>query len=136
MARSILAVVVGFLVIGALSFGTDFLVLKAFPDAFDRTHTSHAGILLLMFTYVAVYATFGCWLAARLAPSRPLRHALALGVLGMMFTTAGTIARWDDAPAWFHVAMLTTVMLWAWLGGTIRERQLAGARTPSRAVAA
>ena len=53
-----------------------------------------------------------------------MAHARALGVLGLLFNLAGTVARWDHAPAWYHVLALALVMPYAWLGGRLRERQL------------
>jgi hypothetical protein len=75
--------------------------------------------------YVALFAVFGCYVAARLAPNRPMAHALVLGALGLVFNVAGTVARWDHAPAWSHVLAMALVMPYAWLGGRLRERQLA-----------
>lgn len=50
---------------------------------------------------------------------------------------AVTIVRWDHAPAWYHVLALALVMPYAWLGGRLRERQLARSgyhpRTPAAA---
>ena len=129
MLRSILAVVAGFLVIGLLAVGTDLAVIRAFPAHFDaKGGTTNPAFLALALAYVGVYATFGCWLAARLAPSHPMRHALVLGARGLAFNVAGSMARWETAPVlWYHALGLGTTMLWAWLGGWIRERQL-GAR--------
>ena len=127
MARSVLAVVVGFLLIGALSFGTDAAVRAAAPTAFDAAgRTDSVALLLATLAYVGVYAVAGCYLAARLAPDRPMRHALVLGALGLAFNVAGTIAAWDTAPAWYHVVALTLVLPFAWLGGRLREREVAG----------
>ncbi|MDF1502896.1 hypothetical protein [Roseisolibacter sp. H3M3-2] len=127
MLRSIVAVVVGFMVIGALAFGTDAVLKSTIPQSFGPDGAvSDVGLLLVMQLYVFAYATFGCWLTARLAPSRPMRHALVLGVLGLAFNVAGTVAMWHTAPAWYHVLALALVMPAAWLGGWIRERQLAG----------
>lgn len=125
MGRSILAVVVGFLFIGALSFGTDAVLRAALPDAYVDGRVTSVPLLLFISLYVGVYAVAGCYLAARLAPNRPLFHALVLGALGLLFNIAGTAAMWDTAPAWWHVLQLALVMPFAWLGGTLRERQLA-----------
>lgn len=125
MMRSIGAVVLGFLLIGVLSVSADLVLRAVMPDVFDaQGAVGSTPVLLLMQGYVAVFAVFGCYVAARLAPSRPMAHALALGVLGLIFNVAGTIARWDHAPAWYHVLALALVMPYAWLGGRLRERQL------------
>jgi hypothetical protein len=63
-----------------------------------------------------------------------MRHALILGALGLAFNVAGTIQMWDTAPAWYHAVALALVMPTAWLGGHLRERQLA-AGAPRPAVA-
>lgn len=125
VARSVAAAVVGFLVIGLLAIGTDAIVKASVPGVFgadDRVDS--VPWLLIIQLYVFVYAAFGCWLAARMAPNRPMRHALILGVLGLAFNIAGTIALWDKMPAWYHIVALALVMPAAWMGGRIRERQL------------
>ncbi|MFL5582219.1 MAG: hypothetical protein ACJ8AO_17770 [Gemmatimonadaceae bacterium] len=125
-ARSVGAVVLGFVLIGALSIGTDGLLIKVIaPGLFDaRGVTTSVPMLLLTQAYVGVYAVFGCWLAARLAPTRPMLHALVLGGLGLVLNVVGTIQRWDYAPVWYHALALALVMPYAWAGGRIRERQL------------
>ena len=137
MGRSIAAVVIGFVVIGLLAFGTDAAVRAAMPGAFSPTGAvSDPGLLLAMLAYVTLYAVAGCYLTARLAPRRPMAHALALGVLGLLFNIAGSIAMWDTAPAWYHVVALVLVMPSAWLGGWLRERELRRGGAPRSAVPA
>ncbi|MEO7712559.1 MAG: hypothetical protein ABIV10_06530 [Gemmatimonadaceae bacterium] len=126
VARSIVAVVVGFLVIGMLAIGTDAIVKATVPGVFgpdDRVDS--VPWLLIIQLYVFVYAAFGCWLAARMAPNRPMRHALILGALGLVFNIVGTIALWDKMPAWYHIVAIALVMPAAWVGARIRERQMA-----------
>ena len=83
-----------------------------------------------MSAYVAVYAIIGCYVTARLAPSRPMTHALILGALGLVLNLASTVPLWGTLPAWYLVMNLVLVMPYAWIGGRIRERQLVhGART-------
>lgn len=126
MARSLLAIVTGFVLIGLLSFGTDVALKSAIPSLYEADgSTSSMPLLLLTIGYVGLYATAGCYLAARMAPSRPMRHALILGVLGLVFNIAGTVAMWNTAPAWYHIVSLLLVMVWAWLGGRMREQELA-----------
>ncbi|MCZ8203482.1 hypothetical protein [Gemmatimonas sp.] len=133
MIRSIVAVVSGFALIALLSIGTDLALMTAMPSLYEADgSTTSTTVLLLSIGYVGLYATLGCYLCARLAPHRPMQHALVLGALGLLFNVAGTVARWDMAPAWFHLVSLTLVMVWAWLGGRMRTREVA--LMPSRPI--
>jgi surface polysaccharide O-acyltransferase-like enzyme len=124
MSRSLLAVITGFLFIATLSVGTDMVLRMAVPSLFEVDgSTTSAPILLLTIAYVGLYATLGCYLAARMAPSAPMRHALVLGVLGLAFNVAGALSIWAQYPAWYHVMSLLLVMVWAWLGGRMREQE-------------
>lgn len=125
--RSILAVVAGFVVIGILAFGTGKLVQSTSPSEFDASGTPTTTLMMIVqLLYVGVYATFGCWLAGRLAPSRPMLHALIVGVLGLALNIPSAIMLRDTHPAWYLAAGVLTTMLWAWLGGRIAERQASG----------
>jgi hypothetical protein len=127
MGRSVLAIVIGFVFIGALSFTTDALVRAALPGAFDVAGgTTSVPVLVLTLAYVGLFAVAGCYLAARLAPGRPMTHALVLGGLGLLFNIAGTVATWATAPAWYHAVALALVLPYAWLGGHLRQRQVRG----------
>ena len=126
--QSILAVLAGFVTIFVVATGTDMLVKGAAAASYDASGgTSSVPILLLTIGYVAVAAVFGCYLTARLAPSAPMKHALVLGALGLIFNVLGAIFTWALFPAWFHVVQLLLVMPYAWLGGRLRERQLEAA---------
>jgi hypothetical protein len=128
IVRSILAIVAGFLVIGALAFGTAAALTAAgvFPPATEPV--GDVGLLLLETAFVAVYAIFGCWLAAVLAPSHPMRHALVLGVLGLAFNVMGAVMNAGLRPTWALALNLALVMPYAWIGGRLRERQVGRAR--------
>lgn len=125
MARSILAIVLGFVLIAACAVGVDAAHRALDPAAFGPGgRVDDPLTLAVMLGYVTVIAAAGCYLTARLAPSRPMRHALVLGALGLAFNVAGTIAMWETAPAWYHGLALALVMPTAWLGGWLREREL------------
>jgi len=126
--QSVLAVVGGFVLIGALSFGTGKLVQAAWPAQVDAAGTPTTTLMMIVqLLYVGVYATFGCWLAARLAPGRPMLHALVLGALGLALNIPSAIAFRDSVPAWYLVTGVLTTLLWAWLGGRIAESRKAQA---------
>jgi surface polysaccharide O-acyltransferase-like enzyme len=127
IGRSIGAVLAGLLAIIVLSIGTD-LVLEAI-GVFPRLGQPVASRLLLLATvYRAVYGVVGSYIAARLAPDRPMLHALALGVVGVALSTAGALATWNKGPAfgphWYPVALIAIAMPCAWAGGVLRSMQL------------
>ena len=123
MIRSIGVVLLGFVCIGALSFGADALLRSSLPSAFSATgRVDDPGVLLLIQFYVGVFATGGCYLrrdgggqadAAR-PGARRARASLQRG---------GTVRMWETAPAWYHVVALVLVIPYAWLGGRLRERR-------------
>jgi hypothetical protein len=130
IVRSILAIVAGFLFIGALAFGAGAVLQAAGMAPAPGEPLTDTGPVLLETAYVAVFAIAGCWLAAWLAPGRPMLHALILGVLGLAFNVMGAVATWGQRPVWAVVLNLALVMPYAWLGGRLRERQIEGAGVP------
>src|SRR5438552_4369800 len=98
MMKSVWAVIAGFLFILVLSLGTDAIMHAVAPRLFDvRGGTHDLVVLVLMIVYVGVFATVGSYITARLAPSSPMKHALVLGALGLLFTIIGTSRMWDMA---------------------------------------
>jgi hypothetical protein len=74
----------GLLAIFILSLGTD-VVLHA-VGIYPPWLQSMSGALFLVATaYRIVFDVLGCYITARLAPDRPMQHALALGVVGLGF---------------------------------------------------
>jgi hypothetical protein len=125
--KSIGAVLAGFVAFFVLSLGTD-VVLHAtgvFPPWDQRMSDA---LFLLATAYRTVYCIAGSYIAARLAPNRPMAHALALGILGLVVSTAGAVVTWNKGPAfgphWYPVALVVTAIPCAWLGGRLRITQL------------
>lgn len=130
MQRSIIAVVAGFVLTFALNMAANFGLAQVSPAFAARPLTDPAWLIGIS-AYVAVFGIAGCYLTARLAPSRPMLHALILGGIALAMSIPITIGAWNDTPAWFNVYNLLAVMPYAWIGGAIRERELA--RTPALA---
>jgi peptidoglycan/LPS O-acetylase OafA/YrhL len=127
MGRSILAIVAGFVLAGALNVGTNTFLSRVAPEMVPPpgTPNTNTTALLVICAYVALYGILGCYVTARLAPSRPLLHALIVGGLALAMSIPATIAVWNDTPVWFNVYNLLAVMPYAYVGGRIRERELA-----------
>lgn len=125
MFKSIVAIVAGFVLTGALNVGTNAALAKAAPGLIPTgAPVTDPAALILVCAYVAAFGILGCWVTARLAPSRPLFHALVMGGLALAMSIPMTIAAWNDTPAWFNVYNLLAVMPYAYIGGRIREMQL------------
>jgi hypothetical protein len=127
VGKSIAAVVAGALVGIILSIGTDAVlhVLGVFPPL---GQPAADGPLMLATAYRTAYGVAGAYITARLAPYRPMFHALLLGGLGMVASTVGAAATWNrmDAfgPHWYPVALIVLAIPTAWVGGQIHVSQL------------
>lgn len=123
MLRRIGAVLAGLLAIIVLSIATDSVLhaTGVFPSWGQRMGDAH---FLLALVYRIVYGGAGCYIAARLAPDRPMQHALALGVVGLALSTAGAVAMWGAGPPRYSLAGIAITMPCAWVGGRLRGMQL------------
>jgi len=121
------AVVAGLLVNVILGTATDAVLhgIGIFPPAGEPMA---AHLWLLAIAYRTVFGVAGCYLTARLAPDRPVRHALALGAVGLAISTVGTVAVLGQGPAygplWYALGVIAIVMPAAWVGGSLRVAEL------------
>jgi hypothetical protein len=123
--RSIGAVAAGLVSIFAVTTAVDAVMhaTGVFPPV-GGPAMGH-GLFALAFAYRFVIDVAGCALTARLAPRRPMRHALILGAIGVVLSVAGGIAMWDASRAWYPVALALTALPCAWLGGCLGARRRA-----------
>jgi hypothetical protein len=79
---------------------------------------------LLALSYRIAYTVVGGYIAARLAPHTPLRHAFVLGVIGLLFGVIGVIATsgLDLGPRWYPIAIAVTALPCPWLGGFLYRK--------------
>ena len=116
--RQIGAVLAGLLAIFAITTVTD-IVLHATGIFPPWGQPMSSALFLVALAYRIVYGVLGCYIAARLAPDRPMRHAVALGVVGMVLSTAGAVAMWEAGPAWYSLAVIGISLPCAWVGGKL-----------------
>jgi len=124
---SIGAVVAGFVAVFVLSLGTD--VVMHIAGVFPQLGQPMSDALFVLATlYRTVYCIAGSYIAARLAPNRPMEHALVLGVLGLIVSITGAVVTWNKGPAfgphWYPLALIVTAIPCAWVGGRLRIMQL------------
>ena len=129
--KSIGAFLAGLVATFVLSYATDAVLESTGVIPRGALPLDGSELLIIMIlVYRNFYNIVGCYVAARLAPNYPMRHAIALGVFGFVMLVPVTIATWNMAlgPAWYSVALVVLALPMAWLGGKLyemRSRQLA-----------
>jgi hypothetical protein len=90
-------------------------------------------LALLASSYRLIISIAGAYLTARLAPDRPLRHAIILGYVGVVLGLVGVVATWNLGlgPRWYPISLVVVAIPQCWAGGKLfewRARGSAGAR--------
>jgi hypothetical protein len=89
-------------------------------------------LFLVATAYRIVFSIAGCYLTARLAPDRPMQHALVLGVIGIVISAAGAAATWNRGPEfgphWYPLLLVAVSLPCAWLGGALYRARHVGSR--------
>ncbi len=117
--RSVLAVGAGLLATVIGSYGVDVMMSSTGVTPSDGTLplTGSIGVVLLVLGYRTAFNVVGCYVAGRLAPNRPMAHALTLGGLGTVASIGGALAVTDAAPAWYGWGLTLLALPAAALGG-------------------
>jgi hypothetical protein len=120
------AVLAGLLTVFALSIGIDVGMHSSgvFPPWGEPMSD---GLFLFAFLYRCAIEVLGGYVTARLAPARPMRYALILGVVGLVLSIAGAAATWDKGPAfgpkWYPLALVASAIPCSWLGAKLLAKQ-------------
>jgi hypothetical protein len=127
IGRSILAVVLGFVVVVVLSLMVDevFHLLGVYPPW--NQPMPDFGDNALALSYRCVIQVLGGWVMARYAPYAPVGHAIAGGLLGLVLSTGAAIALIPKGlgPAWYPIALAASSLPTTWLGGVLFARKQA-----------
>lgn len=127
IGRSIGAVLAGIFAGAILSLGTDEVLhaVGVFPP-WGQPVTDAP--LLLATAYRIVFEVAGCYIAARIAPNKPMLHALLAGFVGFVLSIVGAVVTWNGGPAfgphWYPVSLVITAIPCPWLGGKLRLMQV------------
>lgn len=120
--KSLGAIVAGFMATAITTTLVDTIMHQTgvFPS-YDVVMSTN--LFLLALSYRIVLNSFGCMIAAKLAPYYPMYHAIALGTFGMIMASIGAYIMWDKGPAWYSIANIAIALPCAWIGGKLYERQ-------------
>ncbi|HWA57032.1 MAG TPA: hypothetical protein VG692_07250 [Gemmatimonadales bacterium] len=122
--KSVWAVIAGVLVVIVVTTLVDILlhVAGVYPPMGEPLTD---GLSMLATAYRIPISIGGAYLTAKLAPNRPLRHAMYLGILGLVLGTVGVIATWNKGlgPRWYPIALAVLSIPQCWIGGWLFERK-------------
>jgi peptidoglycan/LPS O-acetylase OafA/YrhL len=124
--KSIGAVLAGIAVGVVLTIATDLVLhtLHVYPP-WGQPVTD--GPLVLATAYRAIFSIAGAYVTARLAPNRPMQHALAGGIVGLIVSAIGAAVTWNGGPAygphWYALALIVIALPCAWAGARLYEQQ-------------
>jgi hypothetical protein len=121
--KSIWAVAAGVLVIIGVTTLVDVIlhVLHVYPATDQPLDNS---LSALATSYRIVISVAGAWLTARLAPNKPIKHAMILGYVGVVLGLVGLAATWNKGlgPRWYPIALVVLAIPQCWIGGKIYEK--------------
>jgi len=128
MKRSVWAVIAGVLFVVGVTTGVDILLhaTGVFPPLNEPLDNLTSALAL---AYRIVISVGGAWLTARLAPGSPMKHAMVLGLVGVVLASVGLAATWnlDLGPRWYPVSLVVLALPQCWVGGWIYQSRLAKA---------
>ncbi len=130
VARSIAAVIAGIVLVVALSVGTDLALQNSVLPAMSTAQAAPP-LLALALTYRTLFGVLGGYVTARLAPSRPMAHAVVLGLLGTLAAIGGVVAMWQLGNHWYPIALAVLALPQTMLGARLATPKAAMVlRTP------
>lgn len=117
--KSIGAVLAGFLLGGALSVGADFLMDKLGIMSMEDFKQTSLFVVFIVIVYRFIFNVIGCYLTAKLAPNKPMKHVIIIGIIGTVLSLVGSFAMWDKAIPFYNIAIILISLPSALLGGQL-----------------
>ena len=122
--KGIAAILAGLIFIVVSHSLTDFVLesLGIFTPPKKGFHTTWMVVTATI--YRSVFSVVGGYITAALAPNRPMRYAVILGIIGLVASTIAAIVTipMGIAPAWYPIALAILALPCTWLGGKLRTR--------------
>ena len=120
--KSIWAVFAGFVTVAILSVGTDSVLEKLGIFTAPDQGLFITWMLVLALIYRCVYTVAGGYVTAWLAPDRPMRHTIILGIVGIVAATIGVVVGWNLSQHWYPISLVITALPCTWLGGKLKTK--------------
>jgi hypothetical protein len=121
MARSVLAVIIGYLIFAVSAFA--FFQISGQPPR----QAAPVPIMVGSIAFGMVFALLGGFVAAWLARRQPFAHGAAVAVVLALGAAISLLNTLGNGAVWSQVAALALMAPCAVFGGWLRMRQVAGA---------
>jgi len=121
VARSVIAVIVGYLIFALSAFA--FFQISGQPPH----QAAPVPVMVGSVAFGMVFALLGGFVAAWLGWRRPLAHGVAVGAVLALGAAISLLNTMGNGAVWSQVAALAFMAPCAVLGGWLRLRQVAGA---------
>ncbi len=115
--KSIGAVIAGFIIGSIITVAADYGMSSAGIMDMNDFKQNPTWVVVIVTAYRFAFGIIACFFTAKFAPSNPLTHSMALGVIGTILSVAGAFVMWDQAVAWYNIANILMALPSAWLGG-------------------
>ncbi len=119
------AVLAGFVTIFILSGVTSAILVNigVYPNGKLPLHGSPLVIIGILVSQ-AIFYMAGCFVTAKLAPFKPIRHVLVVGGVGAILNLLTALGMMKDtASFWFFLALAIMSLSIAWLSGKLYTMQ-------------
>jgi len=124
MWRSILSILAGAVLWTALWLPFTRAMQAAFPSVIvPDQYLGHVPSLLTFLVASVVFSVAAGYLTALVAKSKPVLHALALGILQLALGIGFELSYWALLPAWYHLVFLALLIPGNVGGGGLRARR-------------
>jgi hypothetical protein len=115
--KSLVAVIVGLAAGILLSVAADTLLFALGVFVPSSIKNASPFVVATILSYRFIFNIISCYLTARLAPDKPMLHALILGSIGFVIAVAGAILMWNEAPPYYNIVLVLAALPAAWIGG-------------------
>ena len=118
--RGVYGVLSGWLATGMLVVVTDFILGRAFPEAFAPGRIAPAKFSALVLATTTLYSVAGGWATAYLTAAAGWRYLIALAIWGELAGIASVSMTWGQTKWWYAIGLLVLWIPAVLLGGYLR----------------
>jgi hypothetical protein len=123
MARSILAVLAGWLTTGVPVILFDLVLMKLFPTEYREGQIPPDRLTLLVLAADALWSIPAGWVTAKIATANPMKHVFALILWGELMGLVSLFYSWGKIQWWYSVGLLILWIPTVYLGGRLATRR-------------